>query len=210
MIKGPPEFPKKSWRPPWIFSAASHLYLWSEKSPPENTKAMESAPLNLWRHFLSPPENEKAILMPPWILRRKTERRIHSKTAIFNRSIQGGLCVNLRKPCVQVIFKTPRAIFNQQQWSTAFLSIWRLMKFRILPRGLIMKSKLAQFPRRWLKPIVGPFWGARVSPAEFISLPLRYFYHHIHLTQFANHQLDGSNFSSSIEQLQIWQNLPYS
>ena len=26
-----------------------------------------------------------------------------------------------------------------------------------------MKSKLAQFPRRWLKPIVGPFWGARVS-----------------------------------------------
>ena len=91
MIKGPPEFSKKSWRPPWIFSAASHLYLWSEKSPPENTKAMESAPLNLWRHFLSPPENEKAILMPPWILRRKTERRIHSKTAIFNRSIQGGL-----------------------------------------------------------------------------------------------------------------------
>ena len=91
MIKGPPEFPKKSWRPPWIFSAVSHLYLWSEKSPPENTKAMESAPLNLWRHFLSPPENEKAILMPPWILRRKTERRIHSKTAIFNRSIQGGL-----------------------------------------------------------------------------------------------------------------------
>ena len=74
-----------------------------------------------------------------------------------------GLCVNLRKPCVQVIFKTPRAIFNQQQWSTVFLSIWRLMKFRILPRGLIMKSKLAQFPRRWLKPIVGPFWGARVS-----------------------------------------------
>ena len=105
-----------------------------------------------------------------------------------------GLCVNLRKPCVQVIFKTPRAIFNQQQWSTVFLSIWRLMKFRILPRGLIMKSKLAQFPRRWLKPIVGPFWGARVSPAEFISLPLRYFYQHIHLTQFANHQLDGSNF----------------
>ena len=91
MIKSPPEFSKKSWRPPWIFSAASHLYLWSEKSPPENTKAMESAPLNLWRHFLSPPENEKAILMPPWILRRKTERRIHSKTAIFNRSIQGGL-----------------------------------------------------------------------------------------------------------------------
>ena len=91
MIKGPPEFPKKSWRPPWIFSAVSHLYLWSEKSPPENTKAMESAPLNLWRHFLSPPENEKAILMPPWILRRKTERRIHSKTAIFNRPIQGGL-----------------------------------------------------------------------------------------------------------------------
>ena len=74
-----------------------------------------------------------------------------------------GLCVNLRKPCVQVIFKTPRAIFNQQQWSTVFLSIWRLMKFRILPWDLIMKSKLAQFPRRWLKPIVGPFWGARVS-----------------------------------------------
>ena len=91
MIKGPAEFSKISWRPPWFFSAASHLYLWSEKSPPENTKAMESAPLNLWRHFLSPPENEKAILMPPWILRRKTERRIHSKTAIFNRSIQGGL-----------------------------------------------------------------------------------------------------------------------
>ena len=44
-----------------------------------------------------------------------------------------------------------------------FSSIWRLMKFRILPWGLIMKSKLAQFPRRWLKPIVGPFWGARVS-----------------------------------------------
>ena len=61
------------------------------KSPPENTKAMKSALLNLWRHFLSPPENEKAILMPPWILRRKTERRIHSKTAIFNRAIQGGL-----------------------------------------------------------------------------------------------------------------------
>ena len=74
-----------------------------------------------------------------------------------------GLCVNLRKPCVQVICKPPHPIVNQQQWSTVFLSIWRLMKFRILPRGLIMKSKLAQFPRRWLKPIVGPFWGARVS-----------------------------------------------
>ena len=73
-----------------------------------------------------------------------------------------------------------------------FSSIWRLMKFRILPWGLIMKSKLAQFPRRWLKPIVGPFWGARVSPAEFISLPLRYFYQHIHLTQFANHHLLSS------------------
>ena len=116
-----------------------------------------------------------------------------SKVEHYTRDADG-LCVNLRKPCVQVIFKTPRAIFNQQQWSTIFLSIWRLMKFRILPRGLIMKSKLAQFPRRWLKPIVGPFWGARVSPAEFISLPLRYFYQHIHLTQFANHQLDGSNF----------------
>ena len=91
MIKGPPEFSKKSWRPPWFFSAASHLYLWSEKSPPENTKAMKSAPLNLLMHFLSPPENEKAKLMPPWILRRKTERRIHPKTAIFNRPIQGGL-----------------------------------------------------------------------------------------------------------------------
>ena len=52
---------------------------------------MKSAPLNLLMHFLSPPENEKAKLMPPWILRRKTERRIHPKTAIFNRPIQGGL-----------------------------------------------------------------------------------------------------------------------
>ena len=91
MIKGPPEFSKKSWRPPWFISAASFLYLRSEKSPPENTKAMKSAPLNLLMHFLSPPENEKAKLMPPWILRCKTERRIHPKTAIFNRPIQGGL-----------------------------------------------------------------------------------------------------------------------
>ena len=107
-----------------------------------------------------------------------------------------GLCVNLRKPCVQVIFKPPYPIFDQQQCNDQpfffqFDAWWNL---EFCPEAYEMKSKLAQFPRRWLQPIVGPFWGARVSPAEFISLPLRYFYQHIHLTQFANHQLDGSNF----------------
>ena len=140
MIKGPPEFSKKSWRPPWFFSAASHLYLWSEKSPPENTKAMESAPLNLWRHFLSPPENEKAILMPPWILRRKTERRIHSKTAIFNRSIQGGLahqkCYARVQPGYSVtgerqptghwsLFRSGRRLTWKLQGKACNASIWR-------------------------------------------------------------------------------------
>ena len=105
-----------------------------------------------------------------------------------------GLCVNLRKPCVQVIFKTPRAIFNQQQWSTVFLSIWRLMKFRILPRGLWNEIQISSISKAVTETDCGTILRSSSEPAEFISLPLRYFYQHIHLTQFANHQLDGSNF----------------
>ena len=119
--KRPPEFSKISWRPPWFFSAASHLFLWSEKSPPENTKAMKSAPLNLLMHFLSPPENEKAKLMPPWILRWKTERRIHPKTATFNRLIQGGLahqkCYARVQPGHSVARQTVWLNASKQRWS---------------------------------------------------------------------------------------------
>ena len=49
---------------------------------------------------------------------------------------------------------------NDRPFFFQFDAWWNL---EFCPEAYEMKSKLAQFPRRWLKPIVGPFWGARVS-----------------------------------------------
>ena len=78
-------------RPPWIFRQIMQAPLIFFCCAPQLSLIWKKAPLIFLQHFWSPPEKKQAKLMPPWILNCKTKCPIHPKTAIFNRSIQGGL-----------------------------------------------------------------------------------------------------------------------
>ena len=105
--------------------------------------------------------------MPPWILNSKTKCPIHPKTAIFNRSIQGGLthqrCYARVQPGHRVRDKVLLAFKNcpgslaggrsSYQNSTSFYIFRNILKYRYFDHAIHFEKswKVPWEPKKWLR-----------------------------------------------------------